>query len=111
MYVRCGYFIGRPIEGKKEELDTQLKAMMAHYPGFPGIRWAQMLIADEVDEGAPGIYATVQFAFDSKEALEAALATPHRQEVRGHYARSVLPLFDGTVLHANQHVATMPTPK
>ena len=108
MYVRCGYFIGRPIQGKKDELDAQLRAVMDLYPGFPGIRWAHMLIADEVDEGAPDVYATVQFAFDSKEALDAALATPHRQELRAHYARWVLPLFEGTVLHANQHVASMP---
>ncbi|WP_017522748.1 hypothetical protein [Pusillimonas noertemannii] len=108
MYVRCGYFIGRPVEGKKDELDAQLQAMMPHYNGFPGIRWANMLIADQVDDGAPAIYATVQFAFDSKEALEAALATPHRQVVRDQYAKTVLPLFEGTVLHANQHVASMP---
>lgn len=109
MYVRCGYFIGRPVEGKKDELDAQLRAIVNLYPKFPGIRWANMLIADEVDEGAPAIYATIQFAFDSKEALEAALATPHRQELRAQYAKTVLPLFEGTVLHANQHVASMPT--
>lgn len=111
MYVRCGYFIGQPVDGKKEALDEQLRAVMELYPKFPGIRWAKMLIADEVDEGAPGIYATVQFAFDSKSDLEAALATPSRQEIRGHYARFVLPLFEGTVLHANQHVTTMPDTK
>jgi len=107
MYVRCGYFIGHPVPGKKKELDEQLHAVVEMYRRFPGIRWASMLVADEVDDGAPAIYATIQFCFDSKTALETALATPHRQELRTHYANAVLPLFEGTVLHANQNVTSM----
>lgn len=107
MYVRCGYFIGQPVKGKKKELDEQLHGVVELYRRFPGIRWASMLVSDEVDDGAPAIYATIQFCFDSKADLEAALATPHRQELRDYYASAVLPLFEGTVQHANQDVTWM----
>ncbi|CAM5428506.1 hypothetical protein [Eoetvoesiella caeni] len=107
MYVRCGYFIGQPVQGKKKELDEQLHAVVEMYRRFPGIRWASMLVADEADVGAPAIYATIQFCFDSKAALEAALATPHRQELRAHYANAVMPLFEGSVQHANQAVSNI----
>lgn len=107
MYVRCGYFIGQPVQGKKKELDEQLHAVVEMYRRFPGIRWASMLVTDEVDDGTPAIYATLQFCFDSKADLETALATPHRQELRTHYANAVLPFFEGTIKHANQEVTCM----
>lgn len=110
MYVRCGYFIGQPVAGKKAELDAQLHGIVELYRRFPRIRWANMSVADEVDEGAPAIYATIQFCFDSKQDLEAALATPVRQELRTHYANAVLPLFEGTIKHANQTVTHMAMP-
>lgn len=110
MYVRCGYFIGKPAAGKKAELDAELMGVVKLYHKFPGLRWANMLIADEVEEGSPEIYATLHFCFDSKEALEAALATPVRQELRTHYANAVLPFFEGTIKHANQHATSLIMP-
>ncbi len=104
MYVRCAYFIGRPVAGKQKELDEQLLAVVDLYPGFPGLRWANMMLSKEPDDGTPDIYATVQFCFDSPEALAQALDTPHRQVVRDHYAKHVLPLFEGTIKHVNQEV-------
>ena len=110
MYVRCAYFIGHPVTGKKEELDKRLLEVVEMYPEFPGLRWANIMIAKEADEGAPDIYATLQFCFDSPEALARALDTPHRQVMRNHFTTHVLPLFEGKIFHVNQEVNSVIMP-
>ncbi len=104
MFIRSAYFVGKPFPGKEAEFRQLLQGALKLYMGFKNIRGAQFLEAREVEEGAPAIYATLQLRFDSESDLQAALATPFRQEMRSYFLNSVFPLFDGTAKHINHHV-------
>ncbi|MEO7243030.1 MAG: hypothetical protein ABIW85_08980 [Variovorax sp.] len=101
MFIRCAYFTGKPVAGKEAALKKSLQATLAAYMKFEKIRSVQLLIAKEHEEGAPNHYATLQLCFDSEADLQAALATPFRQEMRAHFVDNVFPLFEGVVKHIN----------
>lgn len=99
--TRYAYFIGRPIEGKSEQFLQELDDIVTGFSALPGVRSAQLerpyyFETDELD-----IYATVRISFDRPEDIDAALATPKRQELRARFAERVKPLFDGAITHIN----------
>jgi len=99
--TRYAYFIGRPVEGKSEQFLQALSDIVAGFSTLPGVRSAQLerpyyYESDELD-----IYAAVRISFDGPQDIEAALATPKRQELRAQFAERVKPLFSGIVTHIN----------
>ncbi len=104
MFMRCAYFIGRPVPGQEAELHRRMIDTAGRYLGFPQMRSVQLITSQQKDEGAPDLYATLQLIYDSEQAMHDALALPLRDELRAHFAAQVLPLFEGTVKHINHHM-------
>jgi hypothetical protein len=104
MFIRCAYLIGKPAQGKDAALHQALQSLLKMYMSFEKIRAVKLLTGREWEDGAPGIYATLELCFDSEADLKAALATPFRQEFRAYFAANVIPLFDGIVKHINYDV-------
>jgi hypothetical protein len=104
MYVRVGYFEG-VIDGK------DLEHFKAHVEGevgplflkIPGIRDLRILWGDEFQDGAPPYILAVEHAYDSKQSLQAARASPAADVMRAKL-EEVMPLFKGTVRHVNYEV-------
>ena len=105
MFIRCAYFVGKPIPGKEAQLRARLAETLGLYMGFDKIRRVQLLSTQAAEEGAPDVFACLQLSFDTEQDLQQALATPYRQQLRAHFAEAVLPLFDGTVKHINHQVS------
>lgn len=106
MFMRCAYFLGKPVPGQEEELHRRMVEVAQRYLGFEQVRSVQLLTSAHGDEGAPDLYATLQLCYDSEDDMNAALAMPYRHELRAHFAELVLPLFEGSVKHVNHHVDT-----
>lgn len=105
MFMRCAYFVGRPVRGKEAELHARLTDALTMYQGFDKIRSVQLLLAKESEEGAPDIYATLQLCFAEEAELQAALASPFRQQMRAYFVDTVFPPFEGSVKHINHAVS------
>lgn len=105
MYMRCAYFVGRPVRGKEAEFHSRLNDALKMYMGFEKILSVQLLCGKEFEDGAPDIHATLQLCFDNEADLQAALASPFRQEMRSYFVDTVFPLFDGSVKHINHMVS------
>ncbi len=104
MFMRCAYHIGQPRPGKGDDLQKALRSALKMYMNFERIVSARLLLGRDHEEGAPAIYATLEFWFASEADLHAALDKPYRQEFRTWFAANVTPLFDGVVKHINQDV-------
>lgn len=65
---------------------------------FPKIRSVRLLRSDWLEEGAPGIYQTMEMTFDS-------LASEPRAENKANTLKSgIMDLFDGHLYHINHRV-------
>ncbi len=104
MFMRCAYLIGQPQPGKGDELQQALRSALKMYMNFDRILSARLLLGQDHEDGAPAIYATLEFWFDTEADLHAALDKPYRQEFRTWFAANVTPLFDGVIKHINQDV-------
>jgi len=108
MHVRCAYLIGRirpeAAESFRRHVEQQVLPRMR---ALPGNRRANALWPREYEPGAPGICLVLEHAYDSADALAAALATPARQAMRACLAE-VLPSFEGEVVHINYDVVAAP---
>lgn len=102
MFMRCAYLIGQAKPGKGDELQKALRSALKMYMGFDRILSARLLVGQDHEEGAPEIYATLEFLFETEADLHAALAKPYRQEFRAWFASNVTPLFEGVIKHINQ---------
>lgn len=107
MYTRCAYFTGRPRAGREEAFDQRLREGLALYRGLPGLQSAVLHLADEAEPGAPALHAVMELRFADAAAVQAALATPLRQQLRAWFHEQVLPLFDGSVAHINHASAEL----
>ncbi len=107
MFMRCAYFLGKPLAGRDAEFHASLQGIMQRYWGFEKIRAVQLLSAREHEEGAPPVYATLQLCFDNEADLQEALTSPYRQALRAQFAETVLPLFEGQVKHINHAVEAL----
>jgi len=100
---RCTYLVA--YEGPAEDEKTWQAHYLAHHPPImarlPGIRELEVTLP--LEWHCPPRLERMRHmqrnkvAFDSAEALEAALASPVRAEMRKDYAR--LPRFSGRVTH------------
>lgn len=99
--TRYAYFLGRPIEGKSEQFLHELGEVVAGFSGLPGVVSAQLERPYYFETDDLDIYATVRISFESSEAIDVALATTRRQELRAQFAERVKPLFNGVVTHIN----------
>jgi uncharacterized protein (TIGR02118 family) len=100
---RCTYLVA--YDGPADDEKSWQAHYLAHHPPImarlPGIRELEVSLPLEW-RCPPGLEAVRHMqrnkvAFDSAEALEAALASPIRAEMRQDYAR--LPRFSGRVTH------------
>lgn len=101
MYTRCAYFTGRPRPGREREFEQRLREGLNRYVGLPGLQSAVLHLAAEAEPGAPALHAVIELRFEDAAAVEAALATPLRHELRAWFHEHVLPLFEGNVAHIN----------
>lgn len=99
--TRYAYFVGQPVQGKSEQLISQLQAIVAGFAKLPGVQSAQLELPRYFEPGAPQIYAAVRISFNTLEDIDIALATPERQRLRQEFVENVAPLFDGTISHIN----------
>jgi len=99
--TRYAYFIGRPAEGKSEQFMQALSAVAAGFATLPGVRSAQLERPYFFESEALDVYAAIRLSFDRPEDIDAALATPERQQLRRQFVEQVLPLFQGVVTHIN----------
>lgn len=108
MYVRCAYFVGTVAPEHKAEFDRvyEEKAMPI-IATFPKIRSARLLRGDwhETAKGAPPVYQVIELTFDSKEDLEAALASePRAANLKMLKEAGVEQYLDGSIYHINYSV-------
>lgn len=104
MFMRCAYLIGQPKQGKGDDLRKALQSALKMYAGFDKLVSARLLLGQDHEEGAPQIFATLEFWFETEADLHAALAKPYRQEFRAWFAANVTPMFEGVIKHINQQV-------
>ena len=106
MYVRCAYFEGDVAAENREKFNRFFEDVAVPLINkFPGIRGVRLLRSEWREEGAPNIYQTIELTFDNREAVEAALASPARENNLENMRKSgIMDLFDGTVRHINFEV-------
>ena len=100
----CSYLVSYP--GPAEDLNEWLSFYIAHHPvpmaKFPGIRELEVQTRIDWCGSLPWPRANAMLrnrvAFDSEVALEAALASPVRHEMRADYKRFP-PFSGGNTLH------------
>jgi uncharacterized protein (TIGR02118 family) len=101
MYVRAGYFEGEIAEKDFERFKTHVEREVAPLiMKMPGIRDLRILWGREFQDGAPPYMLALEHAYDSKAAMEAAIASPARDAMRAKLAE-VMPLFKGSIRHVN----------
>jgi uncharacterized protein (TIGR02118 family) len=99
----CTYLVR--YEGPAEDPQAWLARYLAHHPALmlrlPGIRELEIYTAIDWIGAMPGRRVRSlqrnKVAFDSPDALNAALDSPERRAMRADYAQ--LPPFSGRVLH------------
>ena len=75
MYVRCAYFEGTVAAENRERFDRFFdEEVIPMITRFPNLRRVRLLRGEWFEEGAPGIYQTIELTFDSKDDIDAALA-------------------------------------
>ncbi len=99
MIIRQAFFEGSIHAGKEAVFKAYVaEKLMPMWLAFPGIREVKVLYAVERDEGAPPFPMVLWTAYDSREALAAALESPVRYESR-EMTKGLLEMFDGHIHH------------
>ncbi|WP_342359432.1 hypothetical protein [Terrarubrum flagellatum] len=99
MIVRSAVLEGHVADADKAEFDRRMavdvRNAIARYPGLRDIRlrWPA-----ETEAGAPPVYVIFDLYFDDLAAMQAALASPVRQQVRGEIG-AAMSAFKGKVYH------------
>lgn len=99
MFVRCAFFKGRVKPGLEADFDayieTRLKPLWARFPGVLEVR---VLREVETDSDSIPLPLVLAMRFASREAIEAALASPARAESR-EVSKGLIQMFEGEVVH------------
>ena len=98
-WVRSAFWIGSPGPGQEAAFRAGIEEVIM--PGLrklPGVRGADALWPRRSETGAPQIACQIVVNFDSKEAIDAMLASPERHAFRAKVLE-VVELFDGTFSH------------
>ncbi len=109
----CSYLVSYP--GPAEDLNEWLSFYISHHPvpmaTFPGIRELEVLTRIDWCGFLPWPRANAMLrnrvAFDSEQALEAALASPVRHAMRDHY-RQFPPFAGGNTHHPMETLIVTP---
>ncbi len=106
MYVRCAYFEGTVAAENRERFDRFFdEEVIPMITRFPNLRRVRLLRGEWFEEGAPGIYQTIELTFDSKEDVDTALASEARtRNVENMKKSGIMDLFDGRLYHINHRV-------
>jgi hypothetical protein len=99
MIIRQAFFQGSIHAGQEQAFKTYVaERLMPMWLAFPGIREVKVLYDIERDEGAPSYPMVLWTAYDSRDALAEALASPARYESR-EMTKGLLEMFDGHIHH------------
>lgn len=99
MIIRQAFFEGSIHVGKENTFKAYVaEKLMPMWLAFPGIREVKVLYAVERDEGAQSFPMVLWTAYDSRDALAAALDSPVRYESR-EITKGLLEMFDGHIHH------------
>ncbi len=105
MWIRCGYFVGTVKPENQTAFDdfmnTKIRDKIASFPGLLKVR---ILKARWHEDGAPGIYQTIELTFAREGDIDNMLASPQRAE-NLVLIKEIMPLFEGKVYHVNYEVA------
>ena len=99
MIIRSAYLEGSVAEADRRRFDQHMSgpvlAAIATYPEIRGVKLRHLV---QADEGAPPICMIFDLYFDSVADMDAALASPTRQAVRGIIAEA-MSVFKGRAYH------------
>ncbi len=99
MIIRSAMLEGSVAEADRTAFDRQMEGTVLHaIATYPGLREVRLRKPAETESGAPAIYVQFDLYFDDLAAMQAALASPVRHQVRETIA-AVMPLFKGRVYH------------
>ena len=99
MIIRQALFEGCVHPGREAEFRAYVDSkLMPLWRRMPGVREVRVLHEVERDNGIPEVAMVLSMAFDSPEALQAALESPVRYESR-EVTGGLLAMFDGRVRH------------
>lgn len=106
MYVRCAYFVGTVAPEHQAEFNRVYEERaMPIIATFPRIRSARLLRGDWHEAGAPPVYQVIELTFDSKQDLEAALASDARAaNLKMLKESGVEKYLNGAIYHINYAV-------
>jgi len=104
MHIRCAYFEGTVAPEDRTRFDSFMDTeIMPRLTRMPKVRAVRLLRGEEFQDGAPGIYQTIEQEYDSLADIEAALSSEVRSEMRAKLAE-VMGLFEGRVWHINHRL-------
>lgn len=99
MIIRTAILEGKVAASDKAEFDQHMRTTVVQALGrYPGIIKAVLREVVQSDADAPAIYMAFDLHFDTLTDMDAALASPVRQEVRAQLAQ-IMPKFQGRVYH------------
>ncbi len=99
MIVRSAYLEGSVPEADRDRFDRHMGGpVLAAIATYPRIREVKLRRIEQADAAAPPVYMVFDLYFDSVADMEAALASPVRQAVRGKIIEGMA-LFTGRVYH------------
>lgn len=99
MLIRSAVLEGTVADADRAGFDHQMRtSVVAAIARYPGIRAVHLRKQVETEEGAPPIYMIFDLVFGDLAAMNAALASPVRQEVRSEIGKA-MQAFKGRVYH------------
>lgn len=99
MIIRQAFFEGLIRAGCEDEFKAYVaEKLMPMWLRFPGILEVKVLYGIERDEGAPPFPMALWTAYESRQALEAALESPVRYESR-EMTKGLMEMFEGRIHH------------
>ena len=99
MIIRSAFLEGTVDPADRPGFDAYMRdAVVPAIRTYPGIRGVTLRRLNHADNGAPQLYMVFDLLFDSVEAMEAALASETRQQVRDLIAKGMAP-FKGRAYH------------
>ena len=108
MYVRCAYFEGDVAPASRAHFDHVMDSeIMPRLTRMPGVRAVRLLRGVAFEDEAPHLYQTIEQEYDSLDAIDAALASEVRSEMRAKLAE-IMPLFEGRLWRVNHRLDRIP---
>lgn len=99
MFIRCAFFKGKVKEGRQEEFDNYIDSVLIPtWAAFPGAQEVRVLREVESDNPEIPLELVISIRFESREAIEHALASPERFESK-EKSQPLIAMFDGEVFH------------